>query len=209
MSRLSSVKYAFIVHRGMGCDDESATDDEQAEKILYYYPETENLNDQLNKINMVEGLIDFATKFSIDAISTVVMQQNTWAFFECEKNIWVIIAVDSQSLNDSSPDDFTHSHQANTYAFELSLRSLYSMYFTTHGPIQLQLGNSEVDSIQCVKTLRKRIRKLRLRLRQELQDLQSLVNREKEALSIDSHDESESGPVEHMGIRANTKTTET
>ncbi len=193
----------------MGCDDESATDEEQAEKILYYYPESESLNDQLNKINMVEGLIDFATKFSVDAISTVVMQQNTWAFYECEKNIWVIAAVDSQSLNSSSPDEFTHNHQSNTYALEASLRSLYSMYFTTHGPLQLQLGSGQGDEIQSVKTLRKQIRKLRLRLRQEMQDLQSLVNREKEALEIKedgNETEIESAPVEHMGIRANTKT---
>ena len=210
MSRLSlsSLKYVFIVHRIMGCDDESATDEEQAEKILYYYPESESLNDQLNKINMVEGLIDFATKFSVDAISTVVMQQNTWAFYECEKNIWVIAAVDSQSLNSSSSDEFTHNHQSNTYALEASLRSLYSMYFTTHGALQLQLGSGLVDAIQIVKTLRKQIRKLRLRLRQEMQDLQSLVNREKEALEAkeDNGTETENAPVEHMGIRANTKT---
>ena len=34
----SAVKYAMILHRQMGCADESSTDDEQAEKILFFYP---------------------------------------------------------------------------------------------------------------------------------------------------------------------------
>ena len=38
---MSGVRYAMIIHRTMGCADESATDEEQAEKILYFNPSGE------------------------------------------------------------------------------------------------------------------------------------------------------------------------
>lgn len=203
----NATQFAFIVHRGMGCDDESATDEEQAEKILYYYPEGADLNEQLNKINMVEGLIDFATKFCVDSINTVVMQQYTWVFSECEKDIWIILAVDSQLTDHPDGLDLTFSHQPNSYAMETSVRNFYSSYYLTHGSIQQRLtGGSDdaVGPIENVKSLRKQIRKHRMRLRQELRDLQSLIDRAK--TPDEPSGDSNEGPVEHMGIRANTKT---
>ena len=35
---LSQVLLCIIFHRQLGSNDESATDEEQGEKILYYYP---------------------------------------------------------------------------------------------------------------------------------------------------------------------------
>ena len=203
------VQFAFIIHRGMGCDDESATDEEQAEKIMFFHPQSVDLNEQLSKINMVEGLIDFAEKFCVDPISTVVMQQYTWAFLECEKNVWFIIAVDSQvnTLDTSGSASLPiHIHQPNTYAMEALVRNMYDMYRTTHGSIQGGLSNIDDGSglllIDEVKKLRKRLRKIRIRMRQEMQDLQSLIDRE----IASSHRTADTDKVEHIGIRANTKT---
>jgi hypothetical protein len=209
-----AVQFAFVVHRGMGCDDESATDEEQAEKILFYHPRLTSLNDQLNKINMIEGLIDFASKFSADPISTVVMQQYTWVFYECEKDVWLVIATDSQTHEDTG-GFLSSTHQPNTYAMEASLRSLYEMYVSMNGSIRDSLAvstvsakgdnNGTTDLITVVKSLRKQIRKIHLRMRQELQDLQALVNRAK-AVSNANEETDISEKIEHMGIRENTKT---
>lgn len=37
------IKNLVVFDRRLGCTDESATDEEQAEKILYYYPEQTSL----------------------------------------------------------------------------------------------------------------------------------------------------------------------
>jgi hypothetical protein len=220
-----ALQFAFIVHRGMGCDDESATDEEQAEKILFYYPRLTTVGDQLSKINMVEGLIDFAAKFSVDSISTVVMQQYTWAFLECEPGVWFVVAMDSQvhpydHANDSGLVQGTH--QPNTHAMEASLRNMYEMYCTTNGSIRSALEsditNTSADLIARVKALRKQIRKIQLRQRQEQQDLQNLQNREQatrsamlERMAGDSTTDADAvvtiiDQVEHMGIRSDLKT---
>ena len=53
----------YVFYRSIGCNDESATDEEQGEKMLYSYPPGKSLNDQLGRVMMLEGLIDFTCKF--------------------------------------------------------------------------------------------------------------------------------------------------
>ncbi len=64
----------IIIHRGLGSADESSTDEEQGEKILYFYPENISLYDQLSKLIMLESLIEFNSKFSKSPIEYVVMK---------------------------------------------------------------------------------------------------------------------------------------
>jgi hypothetical protein len=47
MSGTGYIKNLVIFNRRLGCTDESATDEEQAEKILYYYPEHTSLYTQV------------------------------------------------------------------------------------------------------------------------------------------------------------------
>jgi hypothetical protein len=47
MIRLPTVATAVIFDRTLGCADESATDAEQGEKILYYYPPYVTLDQQV------------------------------------------------------------------------------------------------------------------------------------------------------------------
>lgn len=43
------IKNLVVFNRRLGCTDESATDEEQAEKILYYYPEDASLYSQVRE----------------------------------------------------------------------------------------------------------------------------------------------------------------
>lgn len=73
----------------LGSMDESATDEEQGEKILYYYPRDVSVYwqvcrfcssmiritiCQLSKMTMVESLMEFSNKFCPDPIDVVVME---------------------------------------------------------------------------------------------------------------------------------------
>ena len=99
MIRTPTVATAVIFDRTLGCADESATDAEQGEKILYYYPPYVTLDQQvsllywptdyklglkkivitnfclqLTKVNMLEGLIEFSNKFSSEPLDIIVME---------------------------------------------------------------------------------------------------------------------------------------
>lgn len=94
MLQVPNVVCAAIFDRRLGCADESARDDELADKILYYYPTSTSLRDQVNefrcrlqwisqpvvlasqltKVNMLEGLIEFSNKFSAFPLDQIVMR---------------------------------------------------------------------------------------------------------------------------------------
>lgn len=50
------IKNLVVFDRRLGCTDESATDEEQAEKILYYYPQQTSLYMQvIQQCNYISG----------------------------------------------------------------------------------------------------------------------------------------------------------
>lgn len=70
-----SIVAFFVLSRGLGCIDDTASDEEQYQKILYYFPEDTPVPRQLQTANMCEGLIDFASRFSENEdLDTVVMK---------------------------------------------------------------------------------------------------------------------------------------
>ncbi len=64
----------IIIHRDIGSQDESSTDEEQGDKILFFHPEDTSLYNQLSKLIMLESLIEFNRKFSKHSLEFVVMQ---------------------------------------------------------------------------------------------------------------------------------------
>lgn len=89
-----------VFHRGLGSSDESATDEEQGEKILYYYPEDTSLYNQLSRMNLLEGLVDFSSRFSSEPIDVVVMKHMTYSFVLCEPDLWIVIGINNSELSD-------------------------------------------------------------------------------------------------------------
>ncbi|KAJ1433649.1 hypothetical protein B484DRAFT_84180 [Ochromonadaceae sp. CCMP2298] len=224
----SAVRYAIVLHRGLACSDESATDEEQAERVLYFYPESASLSQQLAKVIVLESLIDFSSRFSTQPLDSVVMQNHTWAFSECEPGVWVILGVDAQP-HVSSPAEIPvapvpqsplplHCNQASPFALQASAQHIYRLLRLTHGPLLKALrgpakvgvkqGGQECrgqEAIVRVRGLRKAVRKLRLRLRQESQDAENLRSRQ-EILAAYEEQGSEAVAEEHMGIRDGDKT---
>jgi hypothetical protein len=56
-ARLSSFA---IIHNGLACEDESATNAEATEKIIFYHPATDEPRARLNHLSLCEGLIAFS-----------------------------------------------------------------------------------------------------------------------------------------------------
>jgi hypothetical protein len=160
----------------LGCDDESASDDEQAEKILYFYPPSTPLERQLSRVTMIEGLIEFAGKFSPDSIETVLMEKQLWSFYPAEPDVWIVAAV--QIAPDDDASGLT-MHRADSLGLDAVVKKLYTFVstFITAGSVNGHIDR-DWERIMEVKQLRKRARKLRIRLRQEEQDCESIRRHE-------------------------------
>ena len=119
-----------VLHRTLGCSDESSTDEEQGERILYYYPEETNLFMQLSRLSLIEGMIEFAGKFSSEPIDFVMMENSIWAFFECEPNIWMVVAVSNE--NKFSTTNSKPNGQALQECLIVSLKASLGYMFIHH-----------------------------------------------------------------------------
>jgi hypothetical protein len=109
----------IVFHRGLGSSDESATDEEQGEKILYYYPEDTALYDQLSRMNLLEGLVDFTSRFSSEPLDVVVMKNMTYAFLFCELDLWIVIGMNNIELEskESAPSSSSTSESTQSHDF--------------------------------------------------------------------------------------------
>ena len=162
-----------IFYRPLGCNDEAATDEEQGEKILYYLPEDTPLGKQLSRLTMVEGLIEFSGRFSQSPLETVVMDKQTWAFLQCEQNLWVVASMNNQVYEDDN-------RRPNGVAFTDALTKMYRLYCLFRGNItDLIRGDNGkgMAKIRRVQEERKLCRKLTIKLKQDEADLSSLWRR--------------------------------
>jgi First Longin domain of INTU, CCZ1 and HPS4 len=221
-SLVNNINFFIIIHRQLGCPDEAASDEEQAEKILYFYPENTSTNVQLSKINMLEGLIEFTSKFSHEPLETAVMDRLTWGFFEAEKDVWIIIGIGNtphldaytnpegwqENIGLDSTNGYFNKHRVNADACILTLKRWYSHYFVMHGTIDHKLRCKVMQStpgwekIVLVQNTRKKIRKIKQRMLQEKQDLQTL---EGSTYTTEVDDNDENPVVERMGIKESFK----
>lgn len=54
---------------------------------------------------MLEGLIEFSCKFAItpeDDVNIVTMEKNTWVFYQCEPEIWIVCGISNKPTRISS-----------------------------------------------------------------------------------------------------------
>ena len=161
--------HAVVFHRKLGSVDESSTEDEQKEKILFYFPSDVSVSGQLSKMSMIEGLIDFTNKFSTESIEYVTMENDTWAFKEVEPEVWIVVAMKNDTRD--VQNDLPFRHRPNGRAMVRTLERIYSLYRTFHGGFERTLAGPTGkgwEAIGNVCKLKKRIRKLDLRLRQEV-----------------------------------------
>jgi hypothetical protein len=170
-----------IFHTKLGCDDESSTDEEQGEKILYYYPDETSLYKQISRINMLEGLIGFSSKFTNETIDVVILKDTTIVFSLVEKDIWIIITMN----NSTSPSSLNRLHSNNDDLVSVSYNNLknsdiyatsstgliesitrmYKTFLLLHGDLNEILFNNDINSNKSIKIhsvcdVRKKIRKL-------------------------------------------------
>ena len=82
---------------------------------------------------MLEGLIEFSNKFALsseDDVHIVMMETNTWVFYQCEPDIWMVVSLSNKpsrvsiphSSNDSLP---FHKHIPNGNSLLVAMKVSY------------------------------------------------------------------------------------
>ena len=143
---------------------------------------------------MLESLIDFSERFSVDTLDSTVLKNVTYAFCNCEPNIWFIAGYENNlsSLQSTSKevrsfrDNFFESilrrtslfvHTANASGIQAILRRTYANFQVFYGSLT-NMYSACWSTIENVKDIRKRVRKLGFVLQQLNQDLTYMTSRE-------------------------------
>jgi hypothetical protein len=125
----------IVLHRGLDNSDEDASNEEQGQKILYFYSAGGGVVDtvhQLSTVTMIESLLELVNKFSKTPIQSVVMHKKSWNFLEVEPSIWLAVSV----LNDHAAASTTSQPQIyTTKGVDHFLRNLYDLFLCFHGTI--------------------------------------------------------------------------
>lgn len=127
-----SVIDLLIIHRQLGSQDESASDEEQGEKILYSST-LSSLSELLSSLTLYEGLIEFTSKFSTRPIEDIILEGKTIIFFECEPSLWWIA---------------TFPPGGDVKAYRQSIITLYHTFHALFGPLTPQIDFNLISKLQ-------------------------------------------------------------
>ena len=68
---LSPREAALLYHTALGCADESASETEQLEKLLWYYPEADLSAARLTRLNLCEARAALSTLLSLSLCASL------------------------------------------------------------------------------------------------------------------------------------------
>lgn len=167
----------YVLYRPIGCEDEASTDLEQGEKILCAFPRDQSLDRQLLRVSMLEGLIDFTSRFSSEGIHSVIMEKKVWAFMQPagEEGLWFIAGAPCGGVsgNGSKQRTVFKDHLPSGAGIVDGLNRFYKMFVMLRGSI-IDIIDSGLDAIETIQATRKKVRKLRIRRQQEQLDYENI-----------------------------------
>ena len=195
--RVVSLQSFFIFDRSIATEDEAASQAEIGEKILFFHPADLTVDQQLQRISLCEGVVDFSRKFSPDkACETLRLAKAHYTFFECEPNTFVVMVV-SMTNSDGEPGDATPKDPKQASEDEIDACSLqaivkdaYGMYTMFNGTFNHTITSGKYAPADCmdqIKVVRKHIRKALLW--QEMAERGDLNPDEAQQKKIDTRDE--------------------
>ncbi|EKX39105.1 hypothetical protein GUITHDRAFT_143716 [Guillardia theta CCMP2712] len=123
-------------------------EDNEHEKILFYYPASSQQDQQCSDVGLVEALINFTKTFSPDRpCNAVHTEQTRQAIWEPEPNLWVVIVVKTSRGTRKDADGFV-DHDLSDEVLDSTLRNAYEMFVLFHGPFERVIKNESVDVLR-------------------------------------------------------------
>jgi hypothetical protein len=130
-------------------------EEEEAQKIVYFWPEGVSQDGQLRRIGLVEGVTRFMTKFSHQAAQSLHTQRERTVFLEAEPDFWLCLAVSlpwvrrpaaagSSSATSGDIIEFRPEEVSDSTLLAL-LRQAHDMFCLFHGGLVSALKRSGGD----------------------------------------------------------------
>jgi len=116
---------------------------EEEKKIVYFWPDDVSLDNKLKKIGLVEGVTNFATKFSSLPAHSLHTLKERLVYHEVEKNYWLCISVsvpNTRKQNKDSGDVIEfYPEDVSDEVLKSILRRSYKMFCLFHSGLNASL----------------------------------------------------------------------
>ncbi|KAK5639874.1 hypothetical protein RI129_010685 [Pyrocoelia pectoralis] len=105
---------------------------EEYNKVLYYYPSTDDINTQVNNVGLVEAIIKFTGNFKPSGpLNSLHTQKKRQLYYEPEPNYWMVITINlpyiNKTKNDSTVVEYIEEDVHDT-VYRAILKQAYCMY---------------------------------------------------------------------------------
>eukprot|EP00750_Incisomonas_marina_P016962 INCI19694.2.p1 GENE.INCI19694.2~~INCI19694.2.p1 ORF type:complete len:552 (-),score=107.42 INCI19694.2:459-2114(-) len=174
----ASLQYAFIFDRRLGVADESAGEQEKLEQVLFFWPPQTSAFQQIMRISLCSGVLDFCHSFSGAAlVDGVQMEEQYYTFYECEKDIWMVWVVSNPRKLEfggrrgpvlSKTESMRNIFQPSTLREQL--QSMHAIYRLFHGSIRSNIApDGDLSVMHDLMAKRRALRKA-LEMQEKLDD---------------------------------------
>lgn len=136
-----AVSHGVILHRGLMCSDENASESDLLEHVLWYHPRNEDERRRLDRLRVIESLLAFGRTFTSDErLDSVLLSRSLYVFLEVEAEIWMVWVVD----RDAEPN-----------AVRSSMCRAYDERFLTRGRILDYFDEAGREAVTALRIARK------------------------------------------------------
>ncbi|RDD36569.1 Vacuolar fusion protein CCZ1-like protein [Trichoplax sp. H2] len=142
------------------------------EKILFYYPDADNIDKQSRSVGLSEAIVHFCGTFAPDRPCEVVQTlKSRQVFYQPEENFWMIMAP-SEVTNKDGNNIVYHQDEVQDQALQSILMLSYKIFRLFNGPFSMTF-NESVDS--CRELLKHFFTRFIKSIKLAQQDLQDVL----------------------------------
>jgi len=144
MDRKSNHAESIITNMFLFNSTWSSSESEEEKKVIYFWPEDTDIDQKLQKVGLVEGIIAFANKFSSKPAYSINTLKERIVFIQADDNFWLCITVtipNSRKVTKDSGEVIEFYPQDVNDSVLLSLlHQSYDMFCLFHCSLQAALN---------------------------------------------------------------------
>ncbi|KAK9709082.1 Intu longin-like domain 2 [Popillia japonica] len=142
-----SLSNFFIFNSSYGSNE-----GEEHKKILYYFPENDDLDVQIKNIGLVEAIIQFTGTFKPSCpVNSLHTQKKRQLYFQPEEGFWMVMTLTTPFIDKTKDGTSTREYIENDIQdniYQAVLKQTYSIYKLFNGSFSNTLQKSDIPTLK-------------------------------------------------------------
>eukprot|EP00281_Chroomonas_sp_CCMP1168_P000098 CAMPEP_0206272452 /NCGR_PEP_ID=MMETSP0047_2-20121206/34015_1 /ASSEMBLY_ACC=CAM_ASM_000192 /TAXON_ID=195065 /ORGANISM="Chroomonas mesostigmatica_cf, Strain CCMP1168" /LENGTH=417 /DNA_ID=CAMNT_0053701373 /DNA_START=16 /DNA_END=1266 /DNA_ORIENTATION=- len=138
-----SISKMFVFDTRLG-----PTEETEQEKILFYFPASTSISQQMSDVGLAEGIINFSRTFQPDKpVHAMHTQKCRQVFIQPEKDVWFSLAVRNPRTTGRDGDTF-HEEEMDDSLLLMMLEEAHKLFCLFNGRMSDVVGSVGVEGLR-------------------------------------------------------------